>query len=255
MPTDLVLLHGGLYNSSCWDAVVAAFGETSPCPFGRVLQLDMPGHGTKRGRDTTAMSRDDVVSELDADIRTAGFTSPVLVGHSVAGTLLTELAARSRYAGLCFVTTAILEPGQVAADIFIDAPHGSDPDHVGYPADPAHVSSREMDRLRFCLDMAPDEAGAWLDDCHNDIIPRAVMNTPGKEIDPRSLPPMTYVIATRNPVFPVEWQERFADRLGTDVRRTSIDSGHAPFFTRPRELAQLLCRLYEDGQDARVENG
>jgi pimeloyl-ACP methyl ester carboxylesterase len=246
MPKDLVLLHGGLYNSRCWDGVVAAFAETPSCPFRRVLQLDMPGHGTKRGQDTTAMSRDEIVTELDAEVGAAGLQSTVLVGHSVAGTVLTELAARRAYAGLCFVTTAILEPGHVAADIFVDAPHGSDPDHVGYPVDPASVSSREMDRLRFCLDMSPDEADAWLDDCHNDVIPPAVMNTPGKEIDPASLPPMTYIVATRNPVFPVEWQERFAARLGPHVRRVTLDSGHAPFFTQPRQLAELLCQLYLD---------
>lgn len=247
MPRDLVLLHGGLHNASCWDRVVAALADLEPRPFGRVLQLDMPGCGAKRDRDTGPLSRDDVVEELNSEVARAGLEGPVLLGHSAAGMLLPDMAAGPiRYSALCFITTAVLSAGQAGTDIFGSGLHGSDPNHVGHPVDPATTTPRELRRAWFCLDMNKHDAEAFLDDCVNDVIPRRVMSDPARSFDPTALPAVTYIVALRNPVFPEPWQRRFGAKLGPDVRWAAIDSGHDPFFTHPRELAALLDELYRD---------
>jgi pimeloyl-ACP methyl ester carboxylesterase len=217
--------------------------DLAPGGFGRIVQLDIPGSGAKRGRPDT-LTRLEVVAELQSEIEAAGLDRPTLIGHSVAGTLLTELVRVYRFRAVCFLTTAILGEGQIAGEMFGATAHGVDPDHVGFPADPSLVSGREMDRLRFCQDEDPEFAEAWLDDCHNDIIPRKMMSTPGRGVHVSALPPTTYVVATGSPVFPVEWQLRFAANLGPNVNVVDLPTGHAPFFTHPRLLAELFCRLY-----------
>src|SRR5690606_18651222 len=58
--TDLVLLHGGNHGSWCWGPFVQALNQ-QPGGFERVITLDMPGCGQKRGRDVVSLRLDDVV--------------------------------------------------------------------------------------------------------------------------------------------------------------------------------------------------
>ena len=65
---DYAFLHGGGQGSWVWDETIAALRQQSVGDIGEVIALDVPGCGTKRGRDTSAMSVDDVVNELLADL-------------------------------------------------------------------------------------------------------------------------------------------------------------------------------------------
>jgi pimeloyl-ACP methyl ester carboxylesterase len=241
---DLVLIHGGLYNSRCWDGMVAALDDLHPSRFGDIIQLDIPGAGTKRERPRDAPTVAEAIDELCAEVRAASLTDPVLIGHSIAGALLPSIAGEVEFSALCFLSTAILAPGQIGNDLFGTTSFGEDPEHVGYPADPRTTSPREMDRIRFCLDFTDEEAEEWLDHCYADAPFDALMATPAGAIDERTLPPVTYVRTLRSPVFPLEWQDRFAARIGRNVRVVDIDTGHAPFFTHPDELAELFVDLY-----------
>jgi len=241
---DLVFVHGGLYNATCWDGVVAELRTMDPPRFGDIVQLDLPGAGTKRDRRLEDLTRDAIVDELCAEVRDAGLDNPVLIGHSISGTLLPLMARQLDLTAICFVTTAILAPGQIGNDLFGNGRFGDDPERVGYPADPATTTPREMDRIRFCLDFTDEEAEHWLDHCYDDAPNMALMTTPATSIDSASLPPVTYIRALRSPVFPLEWQDRFAARIGPDVRVVDIDTGHAPFYTHPQQLAALLAELF-----------
>jgi pimeloyl-ACP methyl ester carboxylesterase len=242
--TDLVLLHGGLYNAACWDPVVDRLRGADRPSFDTIVQLDIPGAGTKRHRRLEDVSCDDIAAELCDEVGRAGVSDAVLIGHSIAGTLMPLMCRHFSFDALCFVSTAILAPGQIGNDLFGDRRFGDRPDQVGYPADPATTSLRDMDRLRFCLDFTPEQSEHWLDHCYEDAPNMAIMTTPAPGIDPSTLPPVTYVRTLRSPVFPLEWQDRFASRIGPDVTVVDIDTGHAPFFTHPAELAHLITALY-----------
>jgi pimeloyl-ACP methyl ester carboxylesterase len=222
---DLVFLHGGLFNSSCWDAVVADLRSVDPAPFGRIPQLDIPGAGTKRDRPRDVPTVAAAIVELCDEVRAPSLTLPVLIGHSIAGALMPSMARELDVSDVCFLSAAILAPGQIGHDLFGTTVFGADPDHVGYPADPATTSRREMDRLRFCLDRTDEQAEQWLDHCYHDTPFDALMATPATAIDERALPPVTYVRTLRSPVFPLEWQERFVARIGRHVRVVDIDTG------------------------------
>src|SRR5215470_14042516 len=207
---DLVLLHGGLYDSSSWDLVVRHLEREAVGAFRSIVVLDFPGSGRKRGSPNVDSSRSEIIDELNADVRAAGAQHAVLVGHSVAATLVVEMVLRQRYEALCIITGPVLEPGQPAAELFGNSTFGSEPHKVGYPADPETTDPMAMHRLRFTLDMTDADADAWLADVGKNVVPSSIMSTPFPGIDTARLPPVTYVVADRSPVFPVDWQERFA---------------------------------------------
>jgi hypothetical protein len=49
---DLVFLHGANHGSWCWAPLLAELQRT-PAVYGRLIALDVPGAGTKRGRDAS----------------------------------------------------------------------------------------------------------------------------------------------------------------------------------------------------------
>jgi len=225
--------------------MVASLRTSRPGAFGRILQLDIPGCGAKRGRDTSGLSRRDVVDELNAEVARAGVRGAMLVGHSAANMLLPDMARQGGdYAGLCVLAGPILRPGEKGSEIFGQGVHGSEPDKVGYPVDPRSVTAEELRRAMFCLDMTPAQAAAFLAECASHVVPRRMLSDPAEAFDPAALPPASYVLTRRNPVFPAEWQRRFAARLAPGTRLVEIDTGHEPFFTHPKLLAATLAGLY-----------
>ena len=68
--TDFVFLHGGGQGSWIWNETLAALAQQSGGR-ARCHALDIPGCGTKRGRDTSAIAFDDIAPELIADIEAA----------------------------------------------------------------------------------------------------------------------------------------------------------------------------------------
>lgn len=90
-PVDYVFLHGGGQGGWVWQETMTALHQQTGGKFARVLALDAPGCGEKRGRNTAGLDVDDVVTELLADISARGLKDVILVGHSQAGTMLPRL--------------------------------------------------------------------------------------------------------------------------------------------------------------------
>jgi pimeloyl-ACP methyl ester carboxylesterase len=79
----LVLVHGITENRHSWDPIVADLAANH-----RVLRVDLRGHG----ESPKAESYD--ISELAADVEALVDEVPLLVGHSLGGTVVTAYAAR-----------------------------------------------------------------------------------------------------------------------------------------------------------------
>lgn len=79
----LVLVHGITENRHSWDPILADLAGTH-C----VLRVDLRGHGESPKADTYD------VAELAADIEALVDEPPLLVGHSLGGTVVTAYAAR-----------------------------------------------------------------------------------------------------------------------------------------------------------------
>ena len=234
---DIVFLHGGGQGGWVWGQTIAAIGRQS-AGAARCLALDAPGCGAKRRVDTSGYAFADTTRELISDIEAAGLSDVMLVGHSQAGMTIphmAELAPEGLIGKLVYVTCSAPLPGLTTLDQMGRGPRGSSPDEVGFPL----VPDAERYAVMFCNDMGEVEAAAFLAGLGKDGWPASAYGWSDWRYDHLRTIPSSYVVALRDMALPVEWQERFADRLHAR-RITRIDAGHQVMNTRPEGLAEIL---------------
>jgi pimeloyl-ACP methyl ester carboxylesterase len=236
----LILLHGGQHGSWCWEPLVStlrADGETR-----RIIALDMPGCGHKRAAEGHGNDRiDDIAAGLVAELRGAGVQGAVLLGHSIAGVLMPRMAtlAPDLFAHLVFLATAVPEQGQSVMQMFGGGLQGEDPDHIGWPLDPATVDPLELSKAMFGADLGPEQLSWLLSEVAQDHIAESLQYEPVDRRGYRGLVESTYILTLRDAVLPVAWQRKFAERLGC-AEVVPIDTPHEPFISHPRLLADAV---------------
>lgn len=103
--TPVVFVHGGGHGKWCWDAVRAMLPAAS-------IAVDLPGRGD-RPFDARVVTLDDCVDAVLQDAAAAGYDRFILVGHSLGGLTITEVAQRhpERVAHLVYVDAAVFPKG------------------------------------------------------------------------------------------------------------------------------------------------
>lgn len=244
MAQDLIFMHGGNHGSWCWASLLDEL-RTAPSDFGRLITLDAPGAGTKRGRDASGESIASIAASLNDELRGAGVRQAVLIGHSLAGVLTPVMAAQdpTLFADLIFLQTVAPQEGQSMHQQMGGGLRGQDPERVGYPFDPAGKTQDELTTALFGVDLDGAQLRRLLTETAQDATPRAFLEEPvtRQGYDPGRFR-TTYVVATRDPVLPPVWQRRFAERLGC-ARVVEIDTPHEAFISHPRLLADTLRDL------------
>jgi pimeloyl-ACP methyl ester carboxylesterase len=241
MPANFVFLHGGAQGGWVWNETIAALRAQVPGDLGLTLALDAPGCGAKRGRDTAALSLQDVAFELLDDIARATNEPVVLVGHSQAGQAmcLMQGARPHLFQRLIYVSCSIPLPGQTSMQLMGNSLHGTNPAEVGWPLDPASASAQERFSLMFCNDMDESQKAAFLARLAQDQWPKSCYTYSQWRYDRLNQTRSTFIVCLRDVSLPAPWQEVFADRFQVE-RRVTLDAGHQAMNTRPRELAEIL---------------
>lgn len=237
---QFVFLHGGGQGSWVWDETIVAIGRQSQGK-AQCLALDAPGCGRKRGVDTAGYAFVDTTRELLGDIQRAGMLDVVLVGHSQAGMTLphmAELAPPGLIRKLVYVSCSAPLSGLTTLEQMGRGKHGDSPDEVGFPLGP-DASMEERYAVMFCNDMAEADRGNFLAKLGKDAWPASAYTYNDWRYEHLRGIPSSYVVALQDSVLPVEWQERFADRLHAR-RMVRIDAGHQVMNTRPEALAEVL---------------
>lgn len=231
----VALLHGGGQGSWVWDRLAPPLEAGGA----RVVALDVPGCGVKRGRDLSGINADDVAAELVADL--AGYSDVTLVGHSLAGAILPRMArlAPGPIGKLVYLTCTAPPPGTGFRALMGSGLQGANPDEVGWPVDPASTSADERYRLMFCNDMDHDFATRFLARMGQDDWPMDVLTRTDHAYDHLDAIASSYIVCLRDNGLPPQWQRRFAAQLHCD-RVIDLDAGHQAMVTQPEELARVL---------------
>ncbi|MXO89996.1 alpha/beta fold hydrolase [Pontixanthobacter aquaemixtae] len=231
----IALLHGGGQGSWVWEELVALLEQAGV----RAIALDVPGCGTKRGRDLSAIDANCVAAELVDDL--SGHDDVTLVGHSLAGAILPRMAGilPNKWRRLIYVTCTAPPTGTGFRALMGSGLHGENPDEVGWPVDPASTSADERYRVMFCNDMSRENAGAFLAKMGQDDWPMDVLVRTDHKYDHLAEIPSTYIVCQRDNGLPPNWQRKFAKRLHCD-RIREIDAGHQVMVTQPAKLAEML---------------
>lgn len=228
MPAPLVLVHGGAHGAWCWEPLL-------PLLDGDALAVDLPPKAIRGGprRYDTPAGLDDVrvrdfADSLRRDVDAAGLERFVLVGHSLGGLTISEVARREpdRVEHLVYVSCMVPREGESTIQALPVGLLETPPDLVEM-----FCSDMDEEQTRFVVDHIGTEAGGVLDEPVSRAgIPPELPKTFVKLLQDRSLPP--------------DHQETLIQNLrkspGGDVNVVTIDAGHDVMISRPKELADVL---------------
>jgi pimeloyl-ACP methyl ester carboxylesterase len=220
-------VHGGAHGAWCWRPLL-------PLLVGDALAVDLPPksiRGPERyevppGLDDVRLS--DFVDSLQRDIESAGFERFVLVGHSMGGLTISELARREpdRVEHLVYVSCIVPREGESAMQALPTGLLETPPDLVEM-----FCSDMDEEQTRFVLEHIGTEATAVLEEpVSRTGIPPELPKTFVKLLRDRSLDPGHQDILVQN----------LRRSPGGSVDIVTIDAGHDVMISRPKDLADVL---------------
>jgi pimeloyl-ACP methyl ester carboxylesterase len=248
----IVLFHGGGHGAWCWQ-------PTLPHLEPDALAIDLPpksirGGGAQRRAALVELNHLTIADFADsalADIDAAGFDRFVLVGHSMGGLTISELARRvpERVAHLVYVSCMVPPEGGSAIDALPvdlqEMTRAAVEELRKGGANPIGSLDESLTRTMFCNDMDDDQAQFVVD--HTGTEAAGILAEPvTRHGIPRDLP-KTYVKLLRDQALPPERQDLLIAHLrqspGGEVDVVTIDAGHDVMISRPAELATVLNRI------------
>jgi pimeloyl-ACP methyl ester carboxylesterase len=222
--STVVLVHGAWGGSWCWERVVPLLEQRGV----QVLTVDLPSVGADSG-DACNLAGDAAVVSHELDSGDGPF---LVCGHSYGGIVVTEATAgRSDVARLVYLCAFMPDAGESLASI------------TGEPAPWIDVleDGRTLPNLEWASAVSYADCDA---ETRANAIARLRPQVPAPFADPvraaawREIP-ATYVVCTDDRSLPVGLQRSlFAPRAEEVVE---VASSHAPFFSQPEWLADLLA--------------
>jgi pimeloyl-ACP methyl ester carboxylesterase len=240
MHTALAFIHGGVHTGGCWEATIASIRERLPET--DAFAVDLPGRRGIPG-DLASLTHEACVQSVANQIleHIGPERGPVVVvGHSLAGIVIPGLVHRlgvHRVQHVVFVACCLPPPGRSVLQTLpfpldrfarhiverapvIEAP----PALVRYMfGNRATTAQRAAMRANLCA-----ESAALVTGISTVRLPPTV--------------PTSWILTEHDRALPPRLQRKFIRQLGVDTVAT-IDSGHEPMFTAPRELASQIVQL------------
>ncbi len=230
-----VLIHGAAHGAWCWKKIVPLLEREGHS----VITPDLPGHGddmTPAGEVTLRAYVDRVCTILDEQTESA-----ILVGHSIAGIVITQTAEYrpSRIQKLVYLTALVPANGQTMLQTTAEI---NNPENIVIAEDRSWYRYKD-ERLK----------ALFYDDCSDGDIAFAVSKLCPEPMRPIQQPihvsegkygrvPKVYIECLRDRIMPISFQRKMYLPIGCEQVIT-MDTSHSPFFSAPDELGKQLLSL------------
>jgi len=246
----VVLVHGGAHGAWCWAPLLAHLeGETQA--------VDLPPKAVRGVRNPSPMPEelasttiDDFAGSVIADVNAACLDRFVLVGHSMGGLTIAEVARRApeRVAHLVFVSCMVPpEGGLVVEGVPSDSQSRARElvdDATTSPPSGGGLNEATI-RYMFCNDMDEEQTRLVLDHTGPEAL-----GVFGERVTRRGIPPnlqKTYIRLLQDQALPPADQDRAIANLrespGGTVDVVELDTGHDVMISSPEKLAPVLTRI------------
>jgi pimeloyl-ACP methyl ester carboxylesterase len=234
----IVLVHGAWMGASSWDRVAADLRARGLS----VKAVDLPGHGadpTPADKLTLAGYVDTVLAAMPADGRA------VLVGHSMAGMLISAAAERApgRVAKLVYVSAYLPQNGQSLyqlsagdADSLIGK-YWTQAEPQAYS--PATIRAEGI-AVAFCADCTAADQQNLVATHKAEAVPP--LGTPVALSGARfGSVPRIYVHTLKDRAVSFALQQRMLVAAGGAARVVTLDTSHLPMLTQPIAVADVIA--------------
>lgn len=233
-----VFVPGSFHGAWCWfkmQPLLSQNGNTS-------VALDLPGHGLDHsapGTITLAQYVDAVCKELEQ------YQEPVvLVGHSRAGIVLSQVAERmpEKIESLVYLCAFLIPDGEpMVATALTDSTSMLVSNLIFNEAEGWHIPKLSAYREAFYHDCSEEDIALCSALLSKE--PIAPVATPLQLSANRfGKVKKVYIHTTEDKAVTLGLQKRMVARVPVD-RVFELQSGHSPFLSRPKELAELLLKL------------
>jgi pimeloyl-ACP methyl ester carboxylesterase len=185
------------------------------------------------------------------DVDAAGFERFVLVGHSMGGLTISEVAGRvpDRVEHLVYVSCMVPPEGASAIEALPEDLRARTREAVEEARqggdNPIGGLDEQTTRTMFCNDMDEQHARFVLDRTGTEAA--GILAEPVSRVGIRPELPKTFVKLLRDQSLPPDTQDMLIEHLrdspGGEVDVVTIDAGHDVMISQPKELADVLNRL------------
>ena len=251
--TTFVLVHGGGCGAWCW-------APLEPFVPGRVLAVDLPPKAVRgvpaadaaRSPELATVGVDEFASSVIADIDAAGIDRFVLVGHSMGGLTIPEVARRipDRIEHLVFVSCLIPPDRESIIDTLPEdvreLTRAAMSEAIAGDSGTGMGGLDDATKIRmFCNDLDEEQTRLVLAHMGAEA-PRAFADPVTRVGIPPTLP-KTYVRLARDQALTPEDQDRQIENLraspGGELRVVELDTGHMVMISAPEALAAVLAEV------------
>ena len=237
--TPIVLVHGAWFGPDCWEPVALDLRQRGAS----VTCVQLPGHGA---HDPSPETRSlDAYVDAVADALSADAPS-TLVGHSLAGVIITAAAERlpERVAQLVYLAAYLpLDGDSVYALSQTDA--DSLVPRFWRQEDPAAFSPAWIDPAGLVDVFCADAPAAVQDMVRASHQPEALapLGTPVRVTAASARPARVYVHTRDDRAVSYGLQRRMLERAGGASAVLTLDGGHLPMLVQPRAVADLVAGI------------
>jgi pimeloyl-ACP methyl ester carboxylesterase len=248
----VVFVHGGGHGAWCWAPMLDHLTSEA-------IAVDLPPKSVRGGPgryerppELRTLTVSDFAESVLADVDEAGYERFVLVGHSMAGLTIPEVARRApeRVAHLVFVSCTVPPEGGSIMDVLAGDVADTAATNVERARDDtdagedAQISAEQVVEM-FCNDMDEEQTQFVLDHFGNEALP--IVAEPVSRAGLSAEIPKTWVRLLKDAIMTVDLQDaqiaNLAASPGGTVEVIDLDAAHNAMISRPRELAAIVDRI------------
>lgn len=233
-----ILIHGAWQGGWCWELLSQELrkrGHSVSCP-------DLPGHGTS-AFPLSKVTYEIYYQSLEEEIKR--YKEVILVAHSMSGILAAPLLDQysDRISHLFLIAAFVAQNGQSLLDIAI----------AGGPSEIPHLLQTDESNKTQSLDLQKAKKALY-HDCPSEIADWAVRHLQPTPLEPflkpihwkdsgRTKDKRTYIVCEEDRDVHVSTQLGIIQNY--PCRVITMQSGHFPFLSQPKKLAELLTPLQQ----------
>ncbi len=235
--STFILVHGAWHGAWCWYKIVPLLERAGH----EVIAVDLPSLGVDQ--TPIAAVTLDACADRVADALNATPGQSILIGHSMAGVVISQAAERhpDKVKTLVYISAFLLRDGE---SVFAMASRD--------PGKMSGIATVSADKLSMTCD-ASGVRDVFYGECAEEDVALARLLLRPQALGPMAAPqcvsssrfgrvPRVYVECLRDNVVPPTLQ-RAMHAASPCARVIVMDTDHSPFFSRPRELTEHFLSL------------